>query len=307
MYHPSLLKAIGNTPLVTIPFTSPATILAKLEYLNAGGSIKDRSALYMIEQAEQEGILQPGGTIIDSSSGNYGIALAMIGACKGYKVIITITPKCSREKYQTMRAYGATLIECPSTDFIEDPRSYYSQAVALHKAIPNSFMPNQYYNLNNRNAHYTWLGHELWEQTKGTITHFFAAAGTCGTVSGVGRYLKEKNPAIKVYAIDAANSFYSTQGHPKPYAVEGVGIDFINDIVDFSVIDEVIPVTDPEALGILPLLARSYGLLVGPSSGAVAAGVMKKLPHLMQGNVAVMMCGDSGRAYLTKNYYDQEQ
>lgn len=300
----TILESIGNTPLVKMAFLSPATIMAKLEYLNPGGSVKDRSALYMIEQAEKSGLLKPGGTIVDASSGNHGIALAMIGAIKGYKVIITVTPKCSKEKYQTMQAYGAQLVVCPAKEFMEDPESYHSQAVAICKSIPNSFMPNQYYNVENRNAHYALLGAEIWKQTEGKITHFFAGAGTCGTISGVGRYLKEQNPAIKIYAADAATSYHSTGGHPKPYKLEGIGMDFVNEIVDFSVIDEVVPVTDQEGLGMLPVLSQQHGLLVGPSSGAVAAAVIKKIPTFTPNDLVVMICGDSGRAYLTKQYYE---
>ena len=307
MNYKTLLESIGNTPLVKLAFESPATILAKLEYLNPGGSVKDRSALYMIEQAEKTGRLKSGGTIIDASSGNHGIALAMIGAIKGYKVIITVTPKCSKEKYQTMAAYGAELVMCPSKEFMEDPESYHSQAVALHKNTPNSFMPNQYYNVENRNAHYAWLGSEIWKQTEGKITHLFAGAGTCGTISGVGRYLKEQNPAIKIYAVDTATSFKSSNGNPKPYKIEGIGIDFINDIADFSIIDEVLPVTDDEGLGMLPVLSQQHGLLVGPSTGAVAASVIKKLPTFKEDDLVVMICGDSGRAYLTKNFYERTE
>ena len=303
MIYKTILESIGKTPLVKINFPSNGTVLAKLEYLNPGGSVKDRSALYMIEQAEKQGLLKPGGTIVDASSGNHGIALAMIGALKGYKVIITVTPKCSKEKYQTMEAYGAKLVMCPPTPFVTDPESYHSQAVAIHKNTPNSFMPNQYYNIENRNAHYALLGAEIWEQTEGKITHFFAGAGTCGTISGVGQYLKAKNPNIQVYAIDAATSFKATHGNPKPYAIEGIGIDFKNDILDESVIDEFIGITDDEGLGMLPILAQQHGLLVGPSSGAVAAGVIKKLPSLKDNDLAVFICGDSGRAYLTKNFY----
>ena len=304
MNYKTVLESIGNTPLVKMAFQTPATILAKLEYLNPGGSVKDRSALYMVEQAEKTGRLKPGGTIIDASSGNHGIALAMIGAIKGYKVIITVTPKCSKEKYQTMAAYGAQLVMCPSKEFMEDPESYHAQAVALHKNTPNSFMPNQYYNVENRNAHYAWLGSEIWEQTEGKITHLFAGAGTSGTISGVGRYLKEKNSAIKIFAVDTATSFVSSNGNPKPYKIEGIGMDFINEIADFSVIDEILPVTDDEGLGMLPVLSQKHGLLVGPSSGAVAASVVKKLPTFKKDDLVVMICGDSGRAYLTKNYYD---
>ncbi len=244
MMHQDLLKAIGNTPLVKVNFTGPAQVYAKLEYLNPGGSVKDRSALFMIEQAEKDGILKPGGTLIDASSGNHGVAVAIIGAIKGYKVIITVSEKISQEKLQTIKAYGAQVVMCPSTDFISDPRSYHSQAVAIKEKTPNSFMPNQYFNTTNTLAHYTLLGPEIWEQTNGKITHFFAAAGTTGTVSGAGKFLKEKNPKIKVIALDAATSFRSTNGHPKPYKVEGMGIDFDTPVLYKEAIDEFMPITD---------------------------------------------------------------
>ena len=303
----TLLSAIGNTPVVRIKFDSLATIYAKLEYLNPGGSVKDRSALFMIEQAEQQGLLKPGGTIIDASSGNQGIAAAMIGACKGYKVIITVSEKISQEKLQTILAYGAEVVMCPATDFIDDPRSYHSQAVALHKKTPNSFMPNQYYNVANAEAHYRSLGPEIWKQTEGKITHFFAGAGTGGTISGVGKYLKEQNPAIKIIALDSNNSFRSTKGNPKPYKVEGIGIDFVSPVLNYSVLDEIVPVSDDQALGILPELASSYGLLVGPSSGAVASAVREYAKKLTKNDLVVMIFGDSGRAYLTKNFYAPKQ
>ncbi len=303
----SILQSIGNTPLAKLPFNSPATILAKLEYLNPGGSMKDRSAFYMIEQAEKQGLLKPGGTIIDASSGNHGIALAMIGAAKGYKVIITVSKKCSKEKYQTLRAYGAQVVVCPSTDFIEHPDSYHSQAQALLKITPNSFMPNQYFNIENANGHYALLGPEIWEQTEGQITHFFAGTGTGGTLSGAGRYLKEKNPAIKVYGMDAATSFHATKGNPQPYKIEGIGIDFDSNVIDYSIIDELLNITDEEAIPMLKTLARDYGFLVGPSSAAVAAGVMQKLSTLQEGDLAVAIFGDSGRAYLSKNFYSEQE
>jgi cystathionine beta-synthase len=301
--HQHLLNAIGNTPLIRVPFDTPAALYAKLEYLNPGGSIKDRSALFMVEHAEKTGILQPGGTIIEASSGNQGIALAMIGAAKGYRVIITTTPKFSQEKLQTISAYGAEIVMCPVTSFIEDPNSYHSTAVRLQKETPNSFMPNQYFNPINAQAHYSLTGPEIWQQTTGTITHFFAAAGTGGTVYGVGKYLKEQNPNIKIIAIDAKNSFYSTNGNPKPYKLEGVGIDFASDVVDYSMMDEIIPVTDEDAFDMLKNLARNYGFLVGLSSGAVAWGAQHYAPKLTKDDVAVMIFGDSGRAYLTKNVY----
>lgn len=303
MLYNSALHAIGNTPLIRMSQSPTAPVYAKLEYLNPGGSVKDRSALFMVEEAERRGDLKPGGTIVDASSGNHGVAIAMIGAIKKYRVIITVSEKISTEKLQTIRALGAEVVMCPSTEFIEDPRSYHSQAVAIHKKTPGSFMPNQYYNLDNSKAHYTLLGPEIWQQTNGNITHFFAAAGTCGTVSGVGKYLKEKNPAIKIIALDAATSFYSTKGNPQPYKVEGMGIDFKNDILNHAVIDDILPITDTQALGMLPAIAHSDGLLVGPSSGAVLYGAVEYCKNLGPDTCAVAICGDSGRAYLTKNFF----
>jgi len=303
MIYKSMLHAIGNTPLIKVDFDTPGSVYAKLEYFNPSGSMKDRSALYMIEKAEQEGILKPGGTIIDASSGNHGVSVAMIGILKGYKVIITVSEKISQEKLKTIKAYGAQTVMCPATSFIEDSQSYHSQAVALHKKIPNSFMPNQYFNVSNAQGHYQSLGPELWEQTSGTITHFFAGAGTGGTVSGAGKYLKEKNPNIKIIAIDSANSLYATGGNPKPYKIEGIGIDFDSPVLDHSVIDEIIPVSDEHALPMLKTLAQKHGLLAGPSSGAVAYVVQNYGKKLGPNDKAVMIFGDSGRAYLTKNYY----
>lgn len=306
MFYKNVLDAIGNTPLVRIPFNSKATILAKLEYLNPGGSMKDRSALYMIQQAEKDGRLNPGGTIIDASSGNHGITLAMIGAAKGYRVIITVSEKCSQEKLKTLKAYGAEVVVCPSTQFINDPQGYHSKAQQLHQEIPGSFMPNQYYNTENRDAHYTLLGPEIWSQTEGKITHFFAGTGTGGTVSGVATYLKQQNTTIKIYGIDSVNSLRATNGNPKPYAIEGIGIDFYNDILAKDLIDEFLNVTDQASIEWLKILARQYGFLVGPSSGAVIAGLMQKIETLKEDDVAVVIFGDSGRAYLSKNFYAEE-
>lgn len=301
-----MIDAIGNTPLVKIPFNSPATILAKLEYLNPGGSVKDRSALYMIEQAEKKGLLKPGGIIIDASSGNQGIALSMIGRLKGYKVIITVSEKISREKYQTLEAYGAEVVMCPATKFIEDPQSYHMQARTLHENTPGSFMPDQYYNIENRWGHYHLLGPEIWEQTEGKVTHYFAGLGTGGTVSGAGQYLKEQNPNIKIIGIDSENSLRATNGNPKPYEIEGIGIDFTSEVINYDIIDEIINMNDHDALAMLKTLAHSYGLLGGPSTGAVAAGLHRKLPEFKESDMVVMICGDSGRAYLSKNFYQPE-
>lgn len=301
----NLLQIIGNTPLAHIPFNSSAQIYAKLEYLNPSGSVKDRSALYMVEQAEKIGLLRPGGTIIDASSGNHGVALAMIGAMKGYKVVITVSEKISQEKLQTIQAYGAQTVMCPSTQFIEDSRSYHSIARKLAQEIPDSFMPNQYFNVTNAEGHYHSLGPEIWRQTAGKITHFFAGTGTGGTISGAGKFLKEQNPTIKVIGVDAAHSLRSTQGNPKPYKIEGIGIDFVSPVLDYTIIDEIIPVSDEQGLGMLPLLAHSYGLLGGPSSGAVAYAAHQYAKTLKAGDLAVIIFGDSGRAYLSKGFYDQ--
>ncbi len=307
MKYKNLLQTIGNTPLIQIRFPTAATVLAKLEYLNPGGSIKDRSALFMIEEADRTGKLKPGGTIIDASSGNQGIATAMIGALKGYKVIIVVPEKTSKEKLNTIKAYGAQVITCPVTASLQDPNSYHAKAVALHKQTPNSFMPNQYFNCSNAEAHYRSLGPEIWQQTEGTVTHYFAAAGTGGHVSGAGKYLKEQNPAIKVIAFDSNNSWRSTNGNPKPYQVEGMGIDFDSPVFNKAVIDEIIPVSDMQALGMLKTLASTYGLLLGPSSGAIAYGALEYIKQLPAQAVCVMIFGDSGRAYLTKNFYQHDE
>lgn len=303
MIGTQLLDAIGNTPLVKLNFESKGIILAKLEYLNPGGSVKDRSAKYMIEQAEKRGLLKPGGTLIDASSGNQGIATAMIGAAKGYKVIITVSEKVSAEKLNTIKAYGAEVVICPSVEFVEDPRGYHAVACRLQQETPNSFMPNQYFNTDNALGHYYSLGPEIWQQTEGTITHFFAGAGTGGTVSGAGRYLKEQNQHIKVIATDSINSFRATKGNPKPYKIEGIGVDFVSPVLDYNVVNEFYEVRDEDAFAMLKTLAHQHGLLVGPSSGAIACAVAQYAPQLQEGDIAVMICGDSGRAYLSKDLY----
>lgn len=305
MTESTLLSSIGNTPLVQTNLNQFANLFGKLEYLNPGGSVKDRSALFMIEHAEKTGLLKPGGTIVDASSGNHGIAVAMIGCIKGYKVIITVSEKISQEKLQTILAYGAQVVMCPPTAFIDDPNSYHTQALAIHKSIPGSFMPNQYFNTINALAHETLLGPEIWRQTNGKITHFFAGAGTGGTISGVGKFLKSQNPDIKIIAIDSNNSFRSTGGHPKPYMIEGIGIDFETPVLNKSIIDDIIPVSDEEAINTLKLLSTKHGLLVGPSSGAVAYGAMQYSAQFKPTDMGVMIFGDSGRAYLSKGFYAQ--
>ena len=298
----TLLQSIGNTPLVQLPFDTKAKIFAKLEYLNPGGSIKDRSALFMVEEAERLGLLKPGGTLIEATSGNQGIAIAMIGAIKGYKVIITVPERISMEKRGAMEAYGAKLIVCQSAPSIDDPMNYRKYAKRIQAKTPNSFMPNQYFNLSNPMAHYTYLGPEIWKQTNGKITHFIAAAGTGGTISGVGRFLKEQNPNIKIIAVDVATSFHATGGNPKPYVLEGIGIDFDTPCLNESVIDDFINIPDEEGLLMMRHMARSHGFLIGTASSAACAAIQRIMGSFTDNDLVVTIFSDSGRAYLSKKY-----
>lgn len=298
-----ILTHIGNTRLVKVDFDSPAMIYAKLEYLNPGGSIKDRPALFMIEEAERKGLLKPGGTIVESSSGNQGTALAMIGALKGYRVIIAVSEKVSPEKINAIKGYGAEVVICPSVENYDDPRGYHETAKRITAETPGAYMPDQHFNHANVEAHYFSTGPEIWRQTEGKLTHFFAAAGTTGTISGTGKFLKEQNPHVKVLGVDAANSYYSTKGNPRPYAIEGLGIDHETPLLDLNAIDEMIPVHDAPAFAMLKTMAKKHGLLVGPSSGAVAYAVQQYAKKLKENDVVVFIVADSGRAYLTKGYY----
>ncbi len=289
----NVLDKIGNTPLVWLPIQSDALILAKLEYLNPGGSIKDRPALFMIEDAEKRGLLKPGSTIIEASSGNQGIALAMIGAFKGYNVIITVPDKTSDEKVATLRSYGAEVVMCPSCKDPQDPRGFHMKAAELNKQIEHSFMPNQYYNKQNPRAHYSTTGPEIWEQTQGAVTHFIAAKGSCGTISGTGTFLKEKNPAIKVIAVD------ELPAEDLRYKIEGIGIG-IDDNLDDGVVDETILVAGKNAYKQVNRFAAQYGMLPGLSSGAVIHATLDLLDKFKPGDVVVTIFADSGRAYLHK-------
>ncbi len=296
--YKTLIEHIGNTPLAKLEFGTSPTLLAKLEYLNPGGSLKDRPALFMLEQAEKDGRLKPGGTIVEASSGNQGIALSMIGALKGYNVIITVPDRTSVEKIETLRAYGAKVYVCPDTNTLEDPNSYHSKAEELHHKIDGAFMPNQYYNKENVLAHYTTTGPEVWNQTNGTITHFFAGMGSCGTISGAGKYLKEQNPNVKIIGIDAATSKLSSP-NPKSYKTEGIGVDVISDTLNRDVIDEIITIEDKDAFAMTKELANK-GLLVGLSSGAVMHIALNYAKKLKVDDVMVVLLADSGRAYLSK-------
>ena len=295
MYN-NILDIIGDTPLVQLK--NDPLVYLKLELFNPGGSVKDRAALFMIEQAEKAGILKPGGTIVDASSGNFAITLAMIGVVKGYKIIITVPKKISSEKLNAIKAYGAEVHVCPTTNDITDPNHYRTRADQIHKSIPNSFRPNQYYNQNNSLSHYSWLGPEIWNQTKGDITHLFAAIGTGGTIMGLAKYLKEKNSNIKIIGVDSDVSYRATNGNPGPSQVEGMGIDSDICLVDYSLIDEIVTVSDADAYETMRLLPKSDGILVGPSSGAVVSAVRKYTKS--DNDIIIAICPDSGKAYFNK-------
>jgi len=291
--YKNVLKLIGNTPVAQLHFDSPATVLAKLEYLNPGGSIKSRPALFMIEEAEKTGQLKPGGTIIEASSGNQGIALAMIGAAKGYKVIITVPDKTSKEKIATLKAYGAKVFACPDTKDKNDPNGYHAKAQYFLATIPNAFMPNQYHNKQNPLAHYKTTGPEIWKQTSGTVTHFIAGKGSCGTISGIGKYLKEQNPNIRIIAVDEAPTTKKNK-----HKIEGIGVG-INTNLDTSVVDEFVFIDGSDAFAMAKKMAKE-GFLIGLSSGAVMHATQQYAKKLTQDDVVVTILADSGRAYLTK-------
>lgn len=303
--YKTILESIGNTPLARLELGVKPTVLAKLEFANPGGSIKDRSALFMIEAAERDGRLKPGGTIVEASSGNQGIALAMIGAIKGYRVIITVPDRTAVEKVAVLRAYGAETYVCPNTDDLHDPRGYHAVAEHFAQTIPGAFMPNQYFNSENPRAHYCSTGPEIWQQTNGTVTHFICGAGSCGTISGVGKFLKEKNPDIKIIGVDAATSAYSSKD-PKAYQVEGLGIDVISDTFAKEYIDEILPITDEQAFAMTRRAAKDFGLLVGISGGAVMAIALEYAKKLKESDVLVVILADSGKSYLSKVFINKD-
>lgn len=311
----NILEAIGNTPMVKLNKVTSgvnATVLAKVETFNPGNSIKDRMALKMIEDAEAAGILKPGGTIIEGTSGNTGMGLAIAGIVKGYKCIFTTTDKQSKEKVDALKAFGAEVIVCPTNVEPEDPRSYYSVAARLSREIPNSFYPNQYDNLSNRKAHYEQTGPEIWEQTEGKITHLVVGAGTGGTVTGTGMFLKEKNPNIKIWAIDTYGStlkaFHETGRIEKseiyPYVTEGIGEDFIPQNYDFKIIDHFEKVTDKDAALMTREICRQEGIWVGNSCGAALAGLIQLKDKLKPEDVAVVIFHDHGTRYIGKMFND---
>jgi cystathionine beta-synthase len=314
-YHENILGTIGNTPMVklnTIVKDIPALVLAKVETFNPGNSIKDRMALKMIEDAEKDGRLKPGGTIIEGTSGNTGMGLAIAAIMKGYKCIFTSTDKQSKEKFDALRALGAEVIVCPTDVDPEDPRSYYSVSSRLEKETPNSWKPNQYDNPSNAQAHYESTGPEIWDQTDGKITHLVVGVGTGGTISGTARFLKEKNPNIQVLGIDTYGSIFKqykeTGSYSKDeiytYVTEGIGEDFLPENVDFNLIDHFEKVTDKDAAVYTRKIAKEEGIFAGNSAGSAMAGIMQMKDRFKEGDVVVVIFHDHGTRYLGKMFND---
>lgn len=312
----NILETIGNTPLIRlnkITKSLPCQVLAKVDYFNPGNSIKDRMAIKMIEVAEQEGKLKPGGTIIEGTSGNTGMGLALGAIVKGYKCIFVTTDKQSKEKADVLKAMGAEVIVCPTNVEPEDPQSYYSVAARLAKEIPDSYHMNQYDNLANRLAHYETTGPEIWKQTDGKITHLVCTAGTGGTITGTAKYLKEQNPAIKVWAVDAYGSLltkYFNTGEVDlnevyPYTSEGFGEDFVPKNYDMSVIDAFTQVTDKDGAITARRLAKEEGLFCGYSAGSCIKGLMQLKDSLTKEDLVVCIFHDHGSRYVAKIYNDQ--
>ena len=315
MWYKNVLETIGNTPLVKLNKITkdlPCTVLAKIETTNPGNSIKDRMAVKMIEDAERDGKLKPGGTIIEGTSGNTGMGLAIAAVIKGYKCIFTTTDKQSKEKVDALKAFGAEVIVCPTDVEPEDPRSYYSVSTRLEKEIPNSWKPNQYDNLSNTLAHYEQTGPEIWEQTEGKITHLVVGVGTGGTICGTGKYLKEKNPNIKILGIDTYGSVFKKyketgvldKDEIYPYITEGIGEDFLPANVDFSIIEHFEKVTDRDAAIMTRRLPREEGIFVGNSAGAALAGLLQMKDDLKKDDVVVVIFHDHGTRYLGKMFND---
>ncbi|MEU7569790.1 cystathionine beta-synthase [Micromonospora sp. NPDC049240] len=307
-YYDNVVELIGNTPLVRLRNVTEgiqATVLAKVEYVNPGGSVKDRIALRMVEDAEKAGILGPGGTIVEPTSGNTGVGLALVAQLRGYRCVFVCPDKVSQDKQDVLRAYGAEVVVCPTAVAPEDPRSYYNVSDRLAREIPGAWKPNQYSNPANPRSHYETTGPELWRQTEGKITHFVAGVGTGGTISGIGRYLKEASEGrVKVIGADPEGSVYSG-GTGRPYLVEGVGEDFWPETYDRSVADEIVEVSDKQSFEMTRRLAREEGLLVGGSCGMAVVGALEVARKAGPDDVVVVLLPDGGRGYLSKIFNDR--
>lgn len=311
----NILETIGNTPMVKINKITkdlPCDVYAKIETFNPGNSTKDRMAIKMIEDAEKDGSLKPGGTIIEGTSGNTGMGLAIGAVIKGYKCIFTTTDKQSKEKVDALRAFGAEVIVCPTNVEPEDPRSYYSVSSRLVKETPNSWKPNQYDNLSNSAAHYEQTGPEIWNQTDGQITHLVVGVGTGGTICGTGKYLKEKNPKIKILGIDTYGSVFKKyketgifdKNEIYPYVTEGIGEDFLPANVDFSIIDHFEKVSDKDAAIMTRRIPREEGIFSGNSAGSAMAGLIQMKDKFKKGDVVVVIFHDHGTRYMGKMFND---
>jgi cystathionine beta-synthase len=312
----TILDAIGHTPMVRLNHIPrgvvKATVLAKVETFNPGNSIKDRMAIKMVEDAERAGLLKPGGTIIEGTSGNTGMGLAIAAVVKGYKCIFTTTDKQSKEKADALKAFGAEVIICPTNVDPEDPRSYYAVSSRLEQEVPNSWKANQYDNLSNAQAHYEQTGPEIWEQTDGRVTHLVVGVGTGGTASGTGRYLKERNPKIKVWGIDTYGSVFKKyketgifdKNEIYPYITEGIGEDFLPKNVDFDVIDHFEKVTDKDAAIMTRRIAREEGIFAGNSAGSAMAGLLQLKDQFTEDDVVVVIFHDHGSRYMGKMFND---
>lgn len=314
-YYNNILETIGNTPLVKLNKITKdikATVLAKVETTNPGNSVKDRMALKMVEDAEAQGLIKPGGTVIEGTSGNTGMGLALACIAKGYKLICVLSDKQSKEKMDILRAVGAEVVVCPTAVEPDDPRSYYSVSKRLAKEIPNSWYVNQYDNPSNSIAHYEQTGPEIWEQTEGKITHFVVGVGTGGTISGVGKFLKEQNPNIKNLGIDTYGSVFKKyhetgifdENEIYPYITEGIGEDILPKNVDFSVIDHFEKVTDKDAAVMTRRIAREEGIFVGNSAGSAIAGLLQMKDMFTEDDVVVVLFHDHGSRYVGKMFND---